>query len=153
MVVKHLPHAWGLVGIQPYSEARVRDQDILVLYPLSSHWPPFLSWPALSFFLLRGPEQWKKWKSFLALHAKANQPSRTYVFRITRVECCLWNRLGRYLGCQTACSFGSSGQNCLLIMMTVSTTTILISDRMQKKTAYSLAGEMPREMMKHLENK
>lgn len=34
--------------------------DILVLYLLSSHRPPFLSWPVLLFFLLRALERWKK---------------------------------------------------------------------------------------------
>ena len=50
------------------------------------------------------------------------------------------------------CSFGDFGQYCFLIKTTMLMTSMMMRDLMQKKTAYSLSGGMPRTLMKRLEN-
>lgn len=164
MVLKHLPHAWGLVGIQPYSEARVTtrlpeggggSQVVMIFSQYTCPLPTDLhSFPGLlsSFFLLRAPERWKKWKSLLSLLAEANQPLRTYVF-LGNQSRMLSPKSPWQIPRMPDSSFAGSGQYCFLITTTILMTSMMTSDLMQKKTAYSLAGGMPRTLMKRLENK
>ena len=46
------------------------------------------------------------------------------------------------------CSFGDLGQYCFFIKTTILMTSMMMRDLMQKKTAYSLSGGMPRTLMK-----
>lgn len=168
MLLKHLPHTWGLVGIQSYTEMRVgttggvkvgtRSQVLIFLCYICSLLTDLHSFSGLLSLSSCSEHHNGERNEYLFCLCLWKQISLwgLMFFWITKVKCSLWNCLGRYQGCQTACSFVGSGQYCFLIMMmmmTMTLTAIMMSDLKQKKMAYSLAGEMPRTLMKQLENK